>query len=73
MRKPPAQQQSMAVVVQTEAGRKTNGPVGGKIPRDHGRDIVRRAVQPRTLCVAQTSVHFHSGNEVLWTEIAAVG
>src|SRR5208337_1672043 len=55
--KPPAQQKATAVVIQTEAARKPDGPVRRKIPSDCGRKIMRRVVQSNTLRVAQAAVH----------------
>src|SRR5580700_4149601 len=63
----------MAVVVQTEAARKTKGPVRWKIPRNYRREVMRRVVQAETLSVTKASVHFYTGNEIFRTEITVVG
>jgi len=70
--KVPTQQQSMTVVVQSEATRKTDCPIRREIPGDDWGEVMRRVVQAGTLRVAQASVHFHSGYKILWAEIAAV-
>src|ERR1035441_8816067 len=72
-RQPPAQEKPMAVIVQTEPARKTKGPVRREIPGNRGREVMRGVMQSGTLRVAQTSVHFHASNEILQTEITAVG
>src|SRR5208282_4307103 len=71
-RKPPAQQQSMTVVVQSEATRKTNGPVRREIPSHLRGQVMRSIVQTGTSRIAQTSIHLHSGNKILPAEITAV-
>ena len=69
----PAQQKAVAVVVQTEAIRKTESPIRWEIPRNCGCEIMRCVMQAGTLRAAQPSVHFHSRKQILAAQIAAVG
>ena len=62
----------MAVAVQPECRREAKGPTGRKIPREARRQIVRCVVQAEAPAVAESAVHFHTRNEMLQAEVAAV-
>ena len=63
----------MTVVVEAEARRQTEGPVGGQVPGNDGREIVRGIVQAKTVAVAESAVEFDSGDEILRAETTVLG
>jgi len=62
----------MAIVVEAEAGRKPECPVGRQVPGDNGRQVMRSVVQTEAVTIAKSAVHLNAGNEVLRTEVAAL-
>src|SRR5258706_5179107 len=56
----PAQQESVAVVVQAKAGRHAQGPVRWHVPRNHRRQVMRRIVQAETVAVTKAALHLKS-------------
>jgi len=63
----------MTIVVEAEARRQTEGPVGGQVPGNDGREIVRGIVQAKTVAVAESAVEFDSGDEILRAETTVLG
>src|SRR5712664_388519 len=68
----PAQEEAMAVVVQTKAGRNPQRPAGRHIPGENGRQVLRSIMKTKTLPVTQAAIHLGAANEVLRTESAAL-
>ena len=63
----------MAVVVEAKAGREAKCPVRRKIPGNYRGEIVRGLVQAKAVTVAESAIHFDSGDEVFAAETATLG
>lgn len=50
----PAQQETVAVVIQAETWRQAQGPVRRKVPRHDGREVARRFMQAEAVAVSET-------------------
>src|SRR5258706_13759033 len=66
----PAQQESVAVVVQAKAGRQAQGPVRWHVPRNHRRQVMRRIVQAETVAATKAAIHLKSCDKILTGETA---
>src|SRR5277367_2249357 len=62
----------MTIIVQTKTRRQSQCPVRRQIPCRDCRKIMRSVVQSEAVAIAETPIHFNSGDEILRTETAVL-
>src|SRR5215831_18780204 len=69
----PAQQETMTVVIEAESGREAQCPVGRQVPGNYRSQVMGGVWQPEAVAVAESAIHFNSGDKVFAAQIAVLG